>query len=155
VAADLDAAQARGEIRTWWRIAEPTRVVGRRGHLRRVAVGSGLPDYLVLTREVTWAVEVKHSAQHRWPLGKLTDAQARHLTAWMAPPHRRAAVLLAYTLPHAGRVAALLDWAALGPMWSTWAAGEAARGGGSLTPSDALDIGQVWRPGGHWPRETP
>ena len=140
VTADLEAARLRGHMTAWWRLTEET--ARTRGGVVAVDGGGGLPDYLALGPVWTWALEIKHTVSPRWSLDSVGPSQALHLTEWMSPPHRRSGVVLATHPPIAGRMAILLDWADLGPVWALW-----RNGGGtaSLTVADALDMGRVWR----------
>ena len=140
VGADLEAARRHGHPTAWWRVTEET--TRTRGGVVAVDGGGGLPDYLAFGPGWTWALEVKHTVSPRWSLDSVGPSQALHLTEWSAPPHRRSGVVLAIHPPTAGRVAILLDWAALGRVWALWRQGA---GPASLTVSDALELGRVWR----------
>lgn len=117
------------------RTAPPTRIVRQGNSLRVVYEGSGTPDFHGCNLVGTLVVfDAKSTDEPRWPLRHLSAEQSAHL----ARASNRA---IAGVLLRIDRRIYWLDWSVLGPVWTEWSTGHAARGAASVSADWAAENG--------------
>lgn len=120
------------------RTSPPWRYVRAGRVLKVVVTEEGVPDFHAAVDGRAVVLDAKATAGDRWEFDHLTIKQAEHFDAADARGVL-AGILLRWD---ARQVVHWLPWPALAPRWYAWRRGTSARGGASITPRDAAELGR-------------